>query len=86
MSNSILEAMSCGLPIITTDTGGSKELIKGNGYIIKKSDSESIRQAIEQYLKNPKTIKIQGNKSRKITESNNWEKIAQDYIMRYNTL
>ena len=30
MSNTILEAMASGLPIITTDTGGTKELVKGN--------------------------------------------------------
>ena len=36
MSNSILEAMACGLPIIINDTGGSKELIDGNGFVIKK--------------------------------------------------
>ena len=35
MPNVVLEAMATGLPIIMTPCGGSKELIQGNGYVVK---------------------------------------------------
>jgi len=84
MSNSILEAMASGLPIITTDTGGSKELVKKeNGVIIKKEDSDDIKKAIEKYLKNKDLILKQGRYSRKIAEGMKWDNVAKDYFEIY---
>ena len=84
MSNSILEAMATGLPIITTDTGGSKELIKDNGFIVEKASSEELRKAIENYLKNTKLIKIHETKSRSQAKSMSWDKVAKEYFKEYD--
>ena len=84
MSNSILEAMACGLPIITTDVGGSKELIKDNGFIVKKADSETLKYSIEKFLNNPKLIKQMGNTSKKIAKKMNWNNITKKYLEIYN--
>jgi len=84
MSNSILEAMATGLPIITTDTGGSKELIKGNGFIIEKQSSKDILDKLNKYLKNTELIAKQGRMSRKLAESMGWEKVAKEYRRVYN--
>lgn len=83
MSNSVLEAMACGLPIITTDTGGSKELIKDNGFIVNKADINSLKDAIEEYLKNPELIKLHGIKSRQLAEKMNWGNVAKEYEGTY---
>jgi glycosyltransferase involved in cell wall biosynthesis len=83
MSNSVLEAMACGLPIITTDTGGSKELIKNNGFIVKQADVNSLKNAIEEYLKNPELIKLHGDNSRKLAEKMSWENVAKEYERGY---
>jgi len=83
MSNSILEAMACGLPIITTDTGGSKELIKGNGFIISKASPEALRQAINKFLINPNLIKSMSNISRLLAERMSWGNVADDYWGEY---
>lgn len=83
MSNSILEAMACGLPIITTDTGGSKELIKGNGFIVVKADSESLTKAITKFITHSNLIKSMGNTSRKLAENMSWEKVAREYLGVY---
>ena len=34
MSNALLEAMASGLPVIVTDTGGTSELLDGNGVVV----------------------------------------------------
>lgn len=53
-ANAILEAMSMGLPIITTAVGANKEMIEtSGGYIINVGDSDSLIKAIDD-LKNPR--------------------------------
>jgi len=51
---SILEAMSVGLPIIATDSGGVSEMVKTNynGFLIKYNDDYSLSNAIETLLTN----------------------------------
>lgn len=41
-----LEALSCGTPVVTYDTGGSVEVIKNNGAIVNKGDLEGAREAL----------------------------------------
>jgi len=84
MSNSTLEAMSCGLPLILTDTGGVSNLINGNGFIINKCSSISIKNAIEKYIDNHELLKEHGEKSRLIAQKFSWESMANHYIDIYN--
>jgi len=84
MSNSMLEAMACGLPIISTNTGGTKELINGNGFIVKMRDAVAIKNAILNYIENPDLIRDHGIKSRKIAERFDWKHIAEAYLKIYN--
>jgi len=78
MSNTVLEAMACGLPIITTNTGGTQELVKENGWIIKRNVKE-LRKALESAISNPKQLNKMGQESRKKVESMTWEKVADEY-------
>jgi glycosyltransferase involved in cell wall biosynthesis len=68
MSNTVLEAMASGLPIITTDTGGTKELIKKNGIVVPMKDSEAIKRAVSRYVQKRELVKKHGRTSRKIAE------------------
>ena len=84
MSNSLLEAMASGLPIITTDTGGSKELINNNGIIVSKESSEGIRNALKQYIEKPSLISLHSKNSRIIAEKMSWTNVAKQYMEIYN--
>jgi glycosyltransferase involved in cell wall biosynthesis len=54
-SQTLLEAMSCGLPIICTRVGGNPELVEHgvNGYLVSKNDPLSIYDGLNQLFSNP---------------------------------
>ena len=86
MSNTVLEAMTSGLPIITTDTGGTTELIDDNGIIVPIGNSGAISRAIIEYVRNPELIKEHGSKSRSIAENMDWSKVAGEYYKLYEKI
>lgn len=86
MSNAVLEAMACGLPVIVTDTGGSKELINGNGFIVNKADQAALKKSINQFIDNPALIKTMGSISRKLAEKMSWGNVASSYMDIYMNL
>jgi sugar transferase (PEP-CTERM/EpsH1 system associated) len=53
ISNTILEAMASGLPVIATDVGGNGELIDdgSSGQILPDFDPETMSLAIERYVR-----------------------------------
>ncbi len=83
MSNSVLEAMASGLPVIVTDTGGTKELVNGNGFVVPMRDPAALAGAIKKYAKSPKLLERHGKKSRKIAKSMSWENTAAEYLRYY---
>jgi sugar transferase (PEP-CTERM/EpsH1 system associated) len=51
ISNTILEAMACGLPIVATATGGTPELIgEDTGLLVPPTDSAALAAAIRPYV------------------------------------
>ena len=86
MPNVILEAMASGLPIITTDTGGTKELVNDNGIIIPLRDSKAIADAILNLFDTLGLRKKMGIRSREIAESLSWKNVAQDYFKIYEEI
>lgn len=53
---SIMEAISCGIPVVATDVGGVKEIVKDgvNGYLLNKDFSEeALSSLIEKFIEMP---------------------------------
>lgn len=80
MSNTVLEAMACGLPLILTNVGGSFELVNGNGFIVLTKNSKAIKEKITEFLKDRSLINTMGMRSRQLAENMSWSKVAQDYF------
>ncbi len=52
----LLEAMSCGLPVIAPDVGGISEIINNkNGFLIKPNDTKDLEEKLSMMLDNYKT-------------------------------
>lgn len=64
----VLEAMSCGRAVITTDAPGCRETVKNkvNGILIPVRDTESLIKVMEAFILYPKTAEPMGREGRKI--------------------
>jgi len=85
MSNAVLEAMACGLPIVMSTVGGS-ELINGNGRLVLKTDTKDLRKAILAYFKDEHLVKRCGERSRRLSMALSWEQVAGQYMDLYRDL
>lgn len=83
MSNTVLEAMASGLPLVVTDTGGTAELVKDNGIIIPKGDSEAISEALIKLIESRDLQAKMGQESRRRALQLSWANVALQYIDKY---
>lgn len=81
MSNAMLEALACGLPLIATQTGGVKELLDEgkNGYIVPFCSAEKISEKLELLLSDPGKIQSFGVESRRRALASSWEVIGERF-------
>ncbi|MFB9052821.1 glycosyltransferase family 4 protein [Formosa undariae] len=68
---SILEALSVGLPIITTDSPGCRETVElnYNGILVKTQDQDSLTHAMLYFLEHPEKVASYGIHSRAYAKS-----------------
>lgn len=66
ISNTILEAMASGLPVIATNVGGNPELVTDGetGTLVPASDPGAMAQAIVAYAQNPDHARAAGRQGR----------------------
>jgi glycosyltransferase involved in cell wall biosynthesis len=67
---SILEAMSCGLPVVASDVGGVSEVVDNScGLLVKKGDLDDIQRALIRMIEEPELIKKLGQKAKQKVEN-----------------
>ncbi len=66
--NVIIEAMSCGLPIVATSVGGVPEIIEHgvNGLLVQPRSPELLAQSMAQLLLDDETRNLMGRRAREI--------------------
>lgn len=83
-ANVFLEAMACGLPVVTTDVGGNKEVVNSQelGIIVPFGRPKELEMGID------KAIETQWNKERILSyaRQNNWEKRVSALVYNFKNI
>ena len=89
ISNSILESMAAGLPVIATNGGGTPEIIEDrqSGFIVEPSDSGNAAKILQDLCDNEKLRnRIGYNAKNRIQNHFSLDSMTQKYIDLYNSL
>ena len=86
--NVIGEAMSSGLPCVTTDVGDAKDIVGKTGWVLPPNNSRLLYLSLENALNNPKSvIKKFGNNARtKIVNEYSIKIVKDQYISLYHSI
>lgn len=85
MPLSVLEAMAAGLPIISTNVGGLKDVVQDNGILVPDDDEEALHQAIMKiYSQSTEEAHRMGDASKRIVQAYSSEHMARAYEMIYD--
>lgn len=64
-SNSILQAMACGRPIVATDVGGNRELVDAaSGFLVPAGDRAAVVRSLGAFLEDPSRREAAGRAAR----------------------
>ena len=89
ISNTVLEAMASGLPMVATRVGGNPELIGTGetGTLVPRGDAESMARAIRSYMESPDLCRRHGSEARRAVERRfGMDTMANAYMAVYDKL
>lgn len=75
-----LEALSCGLPVITTKNAGSFIQDWKSGFIVPIQDTNALREKIMYFYNNPEEVKKFGREAREEALKHPWSKYGGDMV------
>lgn len=84
----MLEAMACGIPVITTPNAAGPDIItdRVEGFIIPIRDPEILQEKLEWCYENPEKLAQMGRSARKKAELSTWFSYRQKLASKIQTL
>ena len=83
----LLEAMSCGLPVIVSPSGGPKDIVRNGENGIHASNFDEVYKALDSLLKDKSLAGSLGQSARKkVLDSYSIEKMNREYIDLFHSL
>tara|TARA_E500000305_G_scaffold21563_1_gene16440 strand:- start:29787 stop:31010 length:1224 start_codon:yes stop_codon:yes gene_type:complete len=89
ISNTVLEAMATGLPVVATRVGGNPELVEHGvtGLLVPVGDTAALAEALQRLAVDPVTCKQMGNAAvQRIQKDFDWERTVYSYLQVYDNL
>lgn len=89
ISNTILEAMASGRPVIATDVGGNGELVQDGhtGTLVSKADVEGLAEAMRRYVNDAELRSLHGDNGRKRAVSRfSLQGMVDQYLQVYDSV
>lgn len=86
-SNTILEAMASGLPVVATHVGGNPELVREGttGALVPPADADSLASALRGYIADPERRRLHGRAARAEVERRfSMEAMVNGYLEVYD--
>lgn len=80
----ILEAMAAKLPIVSTDVGGVKDIVKNNGMLVQSENTDALVNALEKLIDDKALREELGNNSFENVQMFDSSIIADQYVELYN--
>jgi glycogen(starch) synthase len=87
LPRTLLEALACGTPVVTSDLPQLESVIDGVGFTVPQEDSNAIAEAVERILSNPELQERLGEAGReRVSEDYSWKETVRETIQVYNGL
>jgi len=88
LSNSIMESMAAGVPVVACRAGGNDELIRDgeNGFLVPSADAEALAERIDTLVQQSELRKSFGAMARKDARRFSVEKVCGEYERLYTSL
>lgn len=87
ISNTVLEAMASGLPIVATDTGGNPELVEPavNGYLFPVGDAQALAAMLGKLIDDDALVRAMGAAARtRVEQRFDWQRTVEQYLGVYD--
>ena len=89
MSNTLLEAMACGLPVVCTAVGGNVELVEDckRGTLIPSDDKLALANALLEYARSPERRVTDGANARSfVVDHFSLQRMVDQYVRLYESV
>ncbi len=89
MSNTLVEAMACGIPVVATDVGGNADVVgrDGEAVLVPSDDAEALQGVLERLRSDPVELRRLGEAGRdRVRERFGLERMVDRYTALYESV